>query len=194
MTKAEDLDKVKAICEECFECDLAKTRANIVFSDGNPEAKIVIIGEAPGANEDATGKPFVGRAGKLLDELFASQNLTRENDIYICNTVKCRPPDNRVPTDLEKAKCACFLAKQLEILKPEIIVLCGATALKSFFGDKVKISDVRGSWFGHVSGAKVMPVFHPSYLLRNPSLTEGSPKWLMLEDIKEIKKLHDSLL
>ena len=193
MNKAKKLDELKKICEKCLECELVKTRTNIVFSDGNPDAKIVIIGEAPGRNEDETGKPFVGRAGKLLDELFLSQGLTREKDLYICNTVKCRPPENRVPTDVEKAKCERFLCGQLDILKPKIIVLCGATALKTFLGNKVKISEVRGKWFDYQSETKVMPVFHPSYLLRNPSLKESSPKWLMLEDIKEIKKVYDSL-
>lgn len=194
MSKTEELNKVKAMCDKCFECELAKTRTNVVFSDGNPDAKIVIIGEAPGKNEDETGKPFVGRAGKLLDELFLSQNLTREKDFYICNTVKCRPPENRVPNDIERASCAGFLSKQLDILKPDIIILCGATALKGFLGDKVKISQVRGKWFTHLGRAKIMPVFHPSYLLRNPSLEEGSPKWLMLEDIKEIKRELQSLI
>lgn len=193
MSKEKKLDELKKICEKCLECELAKTRTNIVFSDGNPDAKIVIIGEAPGRNEDETGKPFVGRAGKLLDELFLSQGLTREKDLYICNTVKCRPPENRVPTDVEKAKCERFLRGQLDILKPKIIVLCGATALKTFLGNKVKISEVRGKWFDYQSETKVMPVFHPSYLLRNPSLKESSPKWLMLEDIKEIKRVYDSL-
>ncbi len=194
MSKIEELNKIKKNCEKCFDCDLGKTRINVVFSDGNPNSKIVIVGEAPGKNEDETGKPFVGRAGKLLDELFLSQGLTREKDLYICNTVKCRPPENRVPTEVEKASCEKFLKKQLEILKPDIVVLCGATALKTFLGNKVKISDVRGKWFDYKDGAKIMPVFHPSYLLRNPSLKEGSPKWLMLEDIKKIKKELQSII
>lgn len=188
MSKAIELNKVKTVCKKCFDCELSKTRTNIVFSDGNPEAKIVIVGEAPGKNEDETGKPFVGRAGKLLDELFLSQGLTREKDFYICNTVKCRPPDNRVPTDAERAACEKFLLKQLDILQPKIIVLCGATALKAFLGNKTKISEVRGKWLGYQGKAKIMPVFHPSYLLRNPSLKKDSPKWLMLQDIKEIKR------
>lgn len=193
MGKTEDLNKLKSVCENCFDCDLGKTRNKSVFSDGNPDAKIVLIGEAPGANEDETGLPFVGRAGKLLDELFLSQNLTREKDIYICNTVKCRPPENRVPTDFEKGQCQKYLAKQLEILKPEIILLCGATAMKSFLGKKVKITQIRGQWLEHENGAKMMVIFHPSYLLRNPSLKEGSPKWLMLQDIAEIKRVYKFL-
>ena len=194
MGKAEQLDEIKSLCEKCFECDLAQTRNKVVFSDGNSEAKIVLIGEAPGANEDETGKPFVGRAGKLLDELFLSQNLTRERDIYICNTVKCRPPENRLPTNFEKAQCRKYLDSQLEILKPKLILLCGATAMKSFLGNKVKISQIRGQWLEHSSGARLMVIFHPSYLLRNPSVKEGSPKWLMLQDIAEIKRVYEGLL
>jgi DNA polymerase len=193
-TKTEQLNAIKSTCDRCFDCELGKTRTNIVFSAGNPEAKIMLIGEAPGQNEDETGFPFVGRAGKLLDELFKSQNLTRENDIYICNTVKCRPPKNRVPSEFEKAQCRKYLDAQIAIIKPQIILLCGATALKSLMSDnKLPISKIRGQWFVHPSGAKLMPIFHPSYLLRNPIAKEGSPKWLMLEDIKTIKEYYSQI-
>jgi len=187
------LDQVKSTCEKCFDCELGSTRTKSVFSDGSPDALIMLIGEAPGQNEDETGIPFIGRAGKLLDELFKTQGLTREKDIYICNTVKCRPPNNRVPTETEKAQCRKYLDAQIEIIKPKIILLCGATALKSIIGSKLPISKIRGEWIEHPSKAKVMPIFHPSYLLRNPSLKEGSPKWLMTEDIKKIKQYYQTL-
>lgn len=185
--KTKKLTALKEICSKCFDCDLGKTRLNAVFSDGSVEAKIMLIGEAPGQNEDETGLPFVGRAGKLLDQLFLSQNLTRENDIYICNTVKCRPPQNRIPTDFEKAQCKKYLDEQIKIIEPKIILLCGTTAVKSILKTKEPISKIRGQWFEGANGAKIMPIFHPSYLLRNPSVKEGTPKWLMLEDIKKIK-------
>jgi DNA polymerase len=191
--KSETLEKLKETCQNCFDCDLGKTRVNAVFSDGNIDAKIMLIGEAPGQNEDETGLPFVGRAGKLLDQLLLSQNLTRENNIYICNTVKCRPPNNRVPTDFEKTQCRKYLAAQIEIIQPKIILLCGATAVKSILKTKEPISKIRGQLFEGENGAKIMPIFHPSYLLRNPSVKENSPKWLMLEDIKKIKQTYDLL-
>lgn len=191
--KAQKLDQLKSTCEKCFDCELGAMRTKSVFSDGNPNAKIMLIGEAPGQNEDETGIPFIGRAGKLLDELFKAQGLTREKDIYICNTVKCRPPNNRIPTETEKSQCRKYLEAQIEIMKPKIIILCGATALKSILGCKTPISKIRGEWFEHQSKAKVMPIFHPSYLLRNPSIKENSPKWLMMEDIKKIKNYYQTL-
>jgi len=189
--KEAKLNELKDKCSKCFDCDLGKTRINSVFSDGNINAKILLIGEAPGQNEDETGLPFVGRAGKLLDEMFLSQNLTRQKDIYICNTIKCRPPDNRVPTDFEKAQCKKYLDTQIEIMKPSIILLCGSTAVKSILQTKEPISKIRGKWFEGKNGEKIMPIFHPSYLLRNPAVKENSPKWLMLEDIKEIKRVYN---
>ncbi len=193
LEKEVKLIALKETCTKCFDCDLGKTRLNAVFSDGFVNAKIMLIGEAPGQNEDETGLPFVGRAGKLLNELLLSQNLTRENDIYICNTVKCRPPNNRVPTDFEKSQCRKYLDAQIELIKPKIILLCGATAVKSILKSKEPISKIRGQWFEGAKGAKIMPIFHPSYLLRNPSVKEDTPKWLMLEDIKKIKKEYNFL-
>ena len=122
------LNDLKQECINCHKCVLGNTRNNTVFSDGSCDAKIMLIGEAPGADEDATGTPFVGRAGKLLTKLMEETGLSRENDIYITNTVKCRPPENRVPSDEEKKLCENFLLKQIEIVKPKVIVLCGATS------------------------------------------------------------------
>ena len=191
--KSQCLEIVRQKCESCKACPLAKTRNNVVFSDGNPStAKIVFIGEAPGEVEDEMGIPFVGRAGQLMNEFLAEAGISREDDIYMINTVKCRPPENRVPTDEEKAACRKFLDAQIDIIKPEAIVLCGATALKSFveLDKKQTISKVRGKWMTvTVDGVeyKAITIFHPSYLLRNRSMEEGSPRRLMQQDLAEIK-------
>ena len=187
------LAKIKAQCETCQKCSLCQTRTNIVFSDGKPNHKLVLIGEAPGFNEDQTGKPFVGRAGQLLDKILESVGLTREKDIYICNTLKCRPPNNLDPLPSEKEACRAYLDAQLEILKPKLIILCGRVALTSFLTNEKAISKIRGKWFDGPNGSKMMPIVHPSYLLRNPSSAVGSPKWLMWQDIKEIKRAYDEL-
>ena len=200
--KSQCLEIVRQKCESCKACPLAKTRNNVVFSDGNPStAKIVFIGEAPGEVEDELGMPFVGRAGQLMNEFLAEAAISRENDIYMINTVKCRPPENRVPTDEEKAACRKFLDAQIDIIKPEAIVLCGATALKSFveLDKKQTISKVRGKWMTvTVDGVeyKAITIFHPSYLLRNRSMEEGSPRRLMQQDLTEIKNtiLKDSVM
>lgn len=193
MMKKSCLEIVQSKCEKCTACALGKTRKNLVFSDGNPEtAKIVLIGEAPGEIEDECGKPFVGRAGQLLDDFLAEAGISREEDVYLINTVKCRPPQNRVPEDSEKEACKKFLNAQVDIINPRAIILCGATALKSFVNldKKQTISKVRGQWMTiNVDGKdyKAMTIFHPSYLLRNHSLDEGSPRRLMKQDMKNIK-------
>lgn len=191
--KKEQLEELKSKCNNCYRCELGKTRNNIVFSDGNPEnAKAILIGEAPGENEDKTGTPFVGRAGKLLNEFLEKAGISRAEDLYIINTVKCRPPQNRVPTDEEKALCSEFLLKQIEIVNPSVLIFCGATALKSFYPKKTPISKIRGEVLELEIGGKVrkcIPIFHPSYLLRYHSLEEGSPRYLMLKDLEKIKSM-----
>ncbi|MBQ8886409.1 MAG: uracil-DNA glycosylase [Candidatus Gastranaerophilales bacterium] len=189
MTKQNQLDKLKQECNSCQKCVLGSTRNNIVFSDGSAEAKILLIGEAPGADEDATGTPFVGRAGKLLTKLIEDCGFSRKDDFYICNTVKCRPPENRVPTNEEKALCEKYLLEQIKIVNPKVIVLCGATSAKSFLGDKIKISQIRGQWYKLFDGIDATVIFHPSYLLRNHSEAEGSPRWLTKQDLYKIKKI-----
>lgn len=189
----DELNAIRAECQNCHKCALGQTRTNIVFSDGVPNSKLMLIGEAPGFNEDQTGKPFVGRAGQLLDKIFESVGLSREKDIYICNTLKCRPPNNRDPLPDEKAACRDYLNRQIDILKPRIILLCGRVALTSFVDTPLGITKVRGKWFDGPHGSKMMPIFHPSYLLRNQSRTVGSPKWLMWQDIQEIKRAYDAL-
>ena len=187
------LEATKEKCTQCNKCPLGKTRTKSVFSAGIPNNKIMLIGEAPGYWEDQKGEPFVGKAGQLLDRIFESVGLSRQKDIYICNTIKCRPPDNRNPLPEEKEACKEFLDIQLATLKPKIILLCGNVAVQSFIEGARGITHVRGKWFDGPYGAKMMPIFHPSYLLRNDSREKGSPKWLMWQDIQEIKRAYNTI-
>lgn len=185
--KEKALGELKKVVLQCKACDLGSTCTNKVFADGNPNAKIMLIGEAPGAEEDASGVPFVGRAGKLLTQMLNDAGFSRKEDFYIVNTVKCRPPNNRVPSDFEKKCCSDYLSAQINIVKPKVIVLCGSTALKSFSTKEYKISDIRGQWIDLFGEIKAMAIFHPSYLLRNHSLEEGSPRDLTKKDLIRIK-------
>ena len=195
----EELEAVRNKCLSCEKCLLCKTRTNLVFSDGIPNPKLMLIGEAPGYNEDMQGKPFVGKAGQLLDRIFASVGLSRKEHVYICNTIKCRPPENRNPLPEEKEACWEYLEAQLNIIQPKLILLCGNVAVQSILGNIGGITRIRGRWFEpekaivNVHGAQMMPIFHPSYLLRNDSREKGSPKWLMWQDIQEIKREYDAL-
>lgn len=188
-----ELETVKEKCLKCEKCPLAQSRNNVVFSDGTPNPKLMLIGEAPGYWEDQKGKPFVGKAGQLLDKIFASVGFTRD-DIYICNTLKCRPPENRNPLPEEKAACQEYLQAQIDIIKPKIIMVCGNIALNSMIPSERGITRARGKWFDGPYGSKMMPIFHPSYLLRNDSREKGSPKWLMWQDIQAIRKEYDKLV
>jgi len=189
----EELEKIKKQCLNCQKCSLCRTRTNVVFSDGIPNSKLVLVGEAPGYWEDQKGLPFVGKAGQLLDKIFECVGLSRKRDVYICNTIKCRPPENRDPLPEEKSACKEYLDSQIDILKPQIILICGRVALNSFLPESGGITKVRGTWFDGPYNSKMMPIFHPSYLLRNDSREKGSPKWLMWQDIKEIKRVYDSI-
>ncbi len=189
----DNLEQMYAQARQCTSCDLCKTRNNVVLFRGSPEAKIMIIGEGPGQNEDETGLPFVGRAGQLLDKILASAEIDKDKDVYISNVVKCRPPGNRVPTPQEMAQCKGFLGAQMQFVNPKLILLAGSTAMQAILQVKNPISKVRGKWFEYENGAKVMAIFHPSYLLRNDSREVGSPKWLMWQDIKEVKRQLDVL-
>ncbi len=189
----EELENIKQKCLKCEKCPLCASRTNVVFSGGVPNKKMVLVGEAPGYWEDQKGEPFVGRAGQLLDKIFECVGLSRKKDVYICNTIKCRPPENRDPLPEEKAACREYLDAQLEILQPKIILICGRVALNTFLPNKSSITHVRGQWFDGPFGSKMMPIFHPSYLLRNDSKEKGSPKWLMWQDIKEIKRVYETL-
>lgn len=189
------LDVARAAAKACTACRLHEGRTNMVFSDGNPEAKIMFIGEGPGQQEDETGVPFVGRAGQLLTKIIESAGLSRAEDTYICNVVKCRPPGNREPQPDEALACADFLSAQIALVRPKIIVLVGKTAVKWVLKQQdVPISKMRGKWLDSpYPNTKMMAVFHPSYLLRNPSPNEGTPKWLTWQDMLEIKREWETL-
>ncbi len=189
----EELEQIREKCLSCQKCPLAKSRHKVVFSGGVPNSKMMLIGEAPGYWEDQKGVPFVGKAGQLLDKIFECVGLSRERDVYICNTIKCRPPDNRNPLPEEKQACEEYLKAQIDILKPRIILVCGNIALNTMIPSERGITRARGKWFDGPYGAKMMPIFHPSYLLRNDSREKGSPKWLMWQDIKAIKEEYDKL-
>ena len=182
----DDLATLTQHCKGCQRCSLATGRTNVVISRGNPQAHIMIVGEGPGQQEDERGLPFVGRSGQLLDKILAAVRLDTEKDVYICNVVKCRPPGNRTPTTDEAAACKGYLLEQIRLVDPKIILLTGATAMKGLVGEKRGITKVRGQWI-EWDGRLCMPIFHPAYLLRNPSREKGSPKWLMWQDIQNVK-------
>jgi len=187
-----NLTELAAHCQICQRCELSQSRTKVVVSRGNPQAKIMIIGEAPGQNEDEQGLPFVGRSGQLLEKILASVDLSVEKDIYICNIGKCRPPANRVPTPEEIAACTPYLMEQIRLVDPKIILLTGATAVRGLTGNKQGITKIRGTWLPW-QGRLCMPIYHPAYLLRNPSREQGSPKWQMWQDMQTIKAKHDEL-
>ena len=163
----ETLLKVREDLGECARCKLHKTRNKIVFGDGSAKAQLVFVGEGPGADEDAQGLPFVGRAGKLLTQMIEAMGLQR-SDVYICNVVKCRPPGNRQPEPDEVEKCSPFLFRQLDVLQPKVIVCLGATAAQTLLQTNRGISHFRGQWMDF-RGYKMLATYHPAYLLRNPA-------------------------
>jgi DNA polymerase len=168
MDKVNDdtLLKIREDLGECTRCKLHKGRNKIVFGDGNPKAELVFVGEGPGADEDMQGLPFVGRAGKLLTQMIEAMGLQRK-DVYICNVVKCRPPENRAPEPDEVAACSPFLMRQIDSIQPKVIVCLGATAAKTILNTTRGISQFRGEWL-EWRGHKLMATYHPAYLLRNP--------------------------
>jgi uracil-DNA glycosylase len=161
------LERIREDLGECTRCRLHKQRNKIVFGAGNPRAELVFVGEGPGHDEDVQGLPFVGRAGKLLTQMIEAMGLRRE-DVYICNVVKCRPPENRKPEDDEVATCSPYLYRQLEVIKPKAVVCLGATAAQALLKTKDSISRYRGQWFDF-RGTKLLVTYHPAYLLRNPA-------------------------
>ena len=173
-------------------CNLSNSKNKIVVSRGNPFAKLMIIGEAPGAKEEELGEPFVGRSGKLLDRLLQDAGFNINLDVYFCNVVKCRPPQNRRPTKAEIQENLPWLYQQIKLVNPRVIVLVGATALEAILKIKSPITIVRGRWIDWEERL-VMPVFHPSYLLRNPSKEEGKPMSLTNSDFLKIKEKIDFL-
>ena len=185
--KAENLDKLKKSILSLNNCDLKRKAKNIVFSDGNPNSKIMLIGEAPGANEDEEGLPFVGRAGALLDKMLAAIDLDRKK-VYISNIINYRPPDNRRPTDKEIKRYLPFVTKHIEIINPKILVLLGSTAMNALIGNDVVISKMRGKWiekkFGNCK-TSVIITFHPAFLMRQPA--QKKMAWIDLKMIRDKK-------
>jgi DNA polymerase len=177
------LDALRDAIGDCRRCKLAPGRTNLVFGVGNPEARLVFVGEGPGRDEDLQGEPFVGRAGQLLTEIITKGMGLRRADVYICNVVKCRPPENRNPEPDEVEACEPFLRRQLELIGPEVIVALGKFAVQTLLRSKTPITKLRGQWFDY-HGIKLMPTFHPAYLLRNPG-----DKRLVWQDIQQVMQV-----
>jgi DNA polymerase len=176
----ETLPALRTHIGDCQRCKLAPHRTNLVFGVGDPKAQLVFVGEAPGADEDARGEPFVGRAGQLLTEIITKGMGLRREDVYIANVIKCRPPGNRNPEPDEVATCEPFLVRQLELIAPHVIVALGKFAVQALLRTKTPITKLRGQWFDY-HGIRLMPTFHPAYLLRNPG-----DKRLVWADIKAV--------
>jgi len=183
--KHESLEKIRKSLGDCQRCKLAKGRTNLVFGVGNPQARLVFVGEGPGRDEDLQGEPFVGEAGQVLNRIITAMGLKRE-EVYICNVVKCRPPGNRDPEADEIAACAPFLLRQLQSVNPEVIVALGRFAAQTLLGTKEAISKLRGK-FRDYHGVPVMPTYHPSYLLRNRA--DSGPFWEVWEDMVQVLRI-----
>ena len=185
--KAENLERLKKSIGAIKNCSLKSSATNIVFSDGNPKSKIMLVGEAPGSNEDQEGLPFVGRAGALLDKMLASINLNRKN-VYISNIINYRPPENRRPTDEEVNRYMPFIKKHIEIINPKILVLLGSTAMNALIGNDIVISKARGKWIDKEFGScktSVIITFHPAFLMRQPA--QKKMAWIDLKMIRDKK-------
>lgn len=180
MNKEEAIQQLKDRVLICHRCALREGCSQVVFGEGSLKGGLMVIGEGPGQDEDRLGRPFVGRAGQLLDKILESGGFSRMEQVYIGNIVKCRPPGNRVPLPEERASCMPFLMEQIAIVDPKIIVLLGATALQGLIDPQAKIGVSRGKWL-EWEGRWVMPTYHPAALLRNPSL-----KRVVWEDIKQV--------
>ena len=188
-SKGKELQGLKQTISNIKNCELKNNSKNIVFSDGNPNSKIMIVGEGPGANEDLEGVPFIGKTGELLDKMLLSINLNRDN-VYITNVVNYRPPENRNPTKEEIAKYLPYLNKHIEIIDPKILILLGNSALNAVIGDEQKISKIRGNWIDKKIGkcnTCVIVSFHPAFLMRQPD--QKAMSWIDLKMIR--KKISD---
>jgi uracil-DNA glycosylase family 4 len=186
-TGREELEAIRQDLGDCRRCKLSPGRTNIVFGSGNPHAELMFVGEAPGADEDAQGLPFVGRAGQLLSKIIEAISMSR-GDVYICNILKCRPPGNRNPESDEIGACEPFLFRQIASVKPRVICALGTFGAQTLLGTKEPISRLRGHFF-EFRGAKLMATFHPAYLLRNPN--EKRKVWEDIQKIRDyLKSLH----
>ena len=175
-------EQLKVECNNCKKCELHKTRTNVVFGVGNEQAEVLFIGEAPGESEDLKGEPFVGRAGRLLDDMIKLIGLSRTENIFIANIVKCRPPGNRDPQNSERELCSEWLKKQIEILKPKIIVCLGRVAATELISSDFKITKEHGKWY-EIDGINYMALYHPAFLLRDPHKKPDT-----FVDLKELEK------
>ena len=178
--QVQSLEDLRADIGDCQRCKLCSGRTHLVFGVGNPRAALMFVGEGPGRDEDLQGEPFVGRAGQLLTDIITKGMGLKREDVYIANVVKCRPPDNRNPEPDEVAACEPFLKKQIDLIRPKIIVGLGKFAVQTLLQSKIPITKLRGNWHSY-HGIKLMPTFHPAYLLRNPA-----DKKLVWEDIKKV--------
>lgn len=178
----DELDAVRAVAESCVRCPLHRSRRNVVFAEGSPDARVMCVGEAPGANEDETGLPFVGRAGQLLDRLLLSVGLPRQ-EVYICNVLKCRPPRNRNPEAAEIERCSPFLRRQVALVAPEVIVAFGTFAARTLLDARESLGRLRGRTHLY-QGVPLVVTYHPAALLRNPGWTR--PTW---EDLQRVRRL-----
>lgn len=183
---AASVDELRTMIHECVKCPLGETRIKFVFGTGNPDADVMMIGEAPGADEDAQGEPFVGRAGQLLNKIIESVGMKRE-EIYICNIIKCRPPNNRVPLPGESETCTPYLMKQIELVKPKFIICLGRTAGQWLLKTDDSLGRLRGV-FHDFHGIRMIVTYHPAALLRNPGWKR--PTW---EDMQMFKKAYDEM-
>jgi uracil-DNA glycosylase family 4 len=192
-----ELDREAAVVSACRLCAIGSTRTHSVFGEGDPCAALMVVGEGPGETEDRLGRPFVGRAGELLDKMLAAIDLPRA-DVFICNTVKCRPTlddggrlRNRAPEPEEMRNCRPYLDRQIAIVRPRVILALGAPAAKSFMGEKFSISRQRGTWYDGPEGTPVIATFHPAYILRQTGGEIGAVKRLVWEDLKKVRARLD---
>lgn len=195
ITPYNDLDysQLFQACQTCTGCGLHAGRTKVVVGHGPVPCNLMIIGEGPGEQEDLQGVPFVGRAGQMLTKILESVGINRDTDAYIANTVKCRPPQNRTPFAEEMAACKPYLIRQIQLVQPKVMILLGSPALKTILEEMGPIGHARGNWYQATvnymeSPLYIMPMFHPSYLLRSHSKEKGSPKWLTWQDAQEVKQ------
>jgi len=184
--KAQNLEELNELIKDCTKCPLHKSRNKFVFGVGNPDAEVMVVGEGPGAEEDRQGEPFVGRAGKLLNDILKAIKFERE-EVYIANIVKSRPPGNRTPTSDEMDACFPYLNKQIELIKPKLILALGLTAAQGLLRKRDSLTKMRGNVYGY-KGIKTMVTYHPAALLRNPHWKRGC--W---EDVQKFRKLYEEM-
>lgn len=191
--KPPTLEEQSVACGECTACSFALTRNHAVFGAGNPEADILLVGEAPGRKENQSGEAFVGKAGELLNRYLAAAGINRAA-VYITNVVKCWPPGDKTPTDKELRDCGdLWLPQQIRAIRPRIVVALGGVAATYFLGGGTKITKVRGGWFTLEEEVRVLPTFHPAFLLRNPATEPGTPRWCVQQDFYAVVEAYRAL-